>query len=416
MTLITSLDIGTHKVVAIMGKLRPDGEVEIIGVGHQHSTGLKRGEVIDVDATVEAIGVAVRGVEYTAGVDHGSVENVTVGIAGSHIGCGHADGRVKISTKEVSAQDVEAAIDTASAIEIGLGERMLHVLPRSFTVDRVPGVNQPIGMCGKQLGVGLLLVTCADSAARNIEKCVQRCGLKVDAMILEQIASSRAVLDEDEKTLGVCVVDIGGGTTDIAVYMDGALEYAGVIPIAGDLMTRDIAHALRTPLAVAQDIKERYGCAVVQDVGPDEGVYVEGVGGRIGGEIKRQVLAEVVQARYLELFGLIRDQVAREGLMSNLSAGLVLTGGSASMEGCVKLAEKFFQMGARRGIPSQKYGVRTMMQDPKYSTGVGLMLHRAEQIRTAQAAETGKSNFFSRAVRLFKSGRRKSAVMHGYSP
>ena len=414
MTVITSLDIGTHKVVAIMGRLRSDGEVEIVAVGHHNSTGLQRGEVIDIDATVEAISIAIRGVEYTAGVDHGSVQSVTVGIAGSHIGCGHADGKVKISSSEVSTQDVEAVIDTASAIDIGLGERMLHVLPRSFTVDRATGVTHPIGMCGKQLGVGLLLVTCTDSAARNIEKCVERCGLRVDAMVLEQIASSRAVLDEDEKVLGVCVVDIGGGTTDIAVFVEGALEYAGVIPIAGDQMTRDIAHALRTPLHVAQDIKERYGCAVVEDVNPNESVYVEGVGGRIGAEIKRQMLAEVVQARYLELFSLVRDQVAREGLMGNLSAGMVLTGGSASMEGCVKLAEHYFQMAARRGIPSQKYGVRTMMQDPKYSTGVGLMLHRAEQVRAVQAAAAGKSKLFSRAVRLLRPGSRKTAVIHGY--
>ncbi|MCY4040089.1 MAG: cell division protein FtsA [Gammaproteobacteria bacterium] len=414
MTVITSLDIGTHKIVAIMGRMRADAEVEIIGVGHHDSTGLKRGEVVDIDATVDAIRSAIRGVEYASGIDSGSVSGVTVGIAGSHIRCMHADGKVKIAGKEVSANDIASAIDTASAIDIGLGERMLHVLPRTFTVDRATGVTQPIGMYGKQLGVGVLLVNCADAAASNIEKCVYSCEMKVDALVLEQIASSRAVLDNDEKALGVCVVDIGGGTTDIAVYLDGALEYVGVIPIAGDQMTRDIAHALQTPLRVAQDIKERYGCAYASDVGGHERVYVEGVGGRIGREIPRQSLADVVQARYTELFVLIREQLAAEGLLGSLSAGLVLTGGSASMEGCVKLAEEHFQMAVRRGIPTQKYGVRAMMQDPKYSTGVGLLLHRADAIRAARAQAQVQNRFFARIARLFGSGARKTAVVSGY--
>ena len=414
MTIITSLDIGTHKIVAIMGRLRTDGEVEVIGVGHHESTGLRRGEVIDIDATVEAIRSTIRGVEYSAGADSGSVSSVTVGIAGNHVRSGHADGKVKISAKEVSAQDVESVVDTASAIEIGLGERMLHVLPRTYTVDRAIGVTQPIGMCGKQLGVGLLLVTCADTAARNIEKCVRTCGMKLDSLVLEQIASSRAVLDEDEKALGVCVVDVGGGTTDIAVYIDGALEYVGVIPIAGDQMTRDIAHALRTPLRVAETIKERHGSAVARDVHPDESVYVEGVGGRIGGEIKRQLLAEVVQARYVELFALIREQLAGEGLLGSLSAGVVLTGGSASMEGCVKLAENYFELAVRRGIPTQKYGVRTMMQDPKFSTGVGLLLHRADEIRALEEKVGSKRKFFSRAPGIFQFLGRKNDFLHGY--
>lgn len=414
MTIIASLDIGTHKIAAIMGKLRADGEVEVIGVGHHESTGLRRGEVVDINATVDAIRSTIRGVEYSAGVDSGSVAGVTVGIAGNHVRSGHADGKVKISAKEVSAQDVESVIDMASAIEIGRGERMLHVLPRSFSVDRASGVTHPIGMCGKQLGVGLLLVTCADTAARNIEKCVRSCGMKVDSLVLEQIASSRAVLDEDEKALGVCVVDVGGGTTDIAVYVDGALEYVGVIPIAGDQMTRDIAHALRTPLRVAESIKERYGSAVARDVQKDESVYVEGVGGRIGGEIRRQLLAEVVQARYGELFTLIREQLAGEGLLRSLSAGVVLTGGSASMEGCVKLAESSFEMAVRRGIPTQKYGVRTMMQDPKFSTGVGLLLHRADEIRAAEAKLGGKRKFFFRVPSILQSLGRKSDVLNGY--
>ena len=414
MTVITSLDIGTHKIVAIMGRMRADAEVEIIGVGHQDSTGLKRGEVVDIDVTVEAIRSAIRGVEYSAGVDSSSVASVTVGIAGSHIRCMHADGKVKIAGKEVNSQDIASAIDTASAIDIGLGERMLHVLPRTFTVDRAAGVTQPIGMYGKQLGVGVLLVNCADAAASNIEKCVRSCDMKVDALVLEQIASSRAVLDEDEKALGACVIDVGGGTTDIAVYLDGALEYVGVIPIAGDQMTRDIAHALQTPLRVAQEIKERSGCAYANDVGSDERVYVEGVGGRIGREIQRQVLAEVVQARYLELFVLIHEQLAAEGLLGALSAGMVLTGGSASMEGCVKLAEEHFQMAVRRGIPTQKYGVRAMMQDPKYSTGVGLLLHRADALRAQRAKSEGKNKFLSRVARLFGQSSRKTAVLPGY--
>lgn len=414
MTIITSLDIGTHKIVAITGKLRSDGEVEVVGVGHHESTGLRRGEVVDIDATVAAIRSTIRGVEYSAGLDSGSVASVTVGIAGDHVRSGHADGKVKISAGEVSAQDVESVIDTASAIDIGKSERMLHVLPRTFTVDRASGVTQPIGMCGKQLGVGLLLVTCADSAARNIEKCVRACGLRLDSLVLEQIASSRAVLDEDEKALGVCVVDVGGGTTDIAVYIDGALEYVGVIPIAGDAMTRDIAHALRAPLGVAETIKEHHGCAVVRDVHPDDHIYVEGVGGRIGGETKRQLLAELVQARYLELFALIREDLADEGLLGSLSAGLVVTGGSASMEGCVKLAESYFEMAVRRGIPTQKYGVRTMMQDPKFSTGVGLLLHRADEIRALEEKVESKRKLFSRVSRALQLFGRNRDLLHGY--
>ncbi len=306
--LLVGLDIGTSKVVAIVGECAPDGSIEVIGIGSHPSRGLKKGVVVNIESTVQSIQRAVEEAELMAGCE---IHSVYTGIAGSHVRSLNSHGIVAIGNKEVTALDVERVIDAAKAVAIPADQKILHVLPQEFIIDDQEGIRDPIGMSGVRLEAKVHIVTGAESAAQNIVKCVQRCGLAVEDIVLEQLASSFAVLTEDEKELGVCIVDIGGGTTDIAVFSQGAIRHTAVIPIAGDQVTNDIAVSMRTPTQYAEDIKLRYACALSQLANPDETIEVPSVGDRPSRRLARQTLAEIVEPRYEELFGLIRDELRR---------------------------------------------------------------------------------------------------------
>jgi cell division protein FtsA len=377
--LLVGLDIGTSKVVAIVGEIKADGALEIIGVGSHPSRGLKKGVVVNIESTVQSIQRAVEEAELMAGCE---IHSVYAGIAGSHVRSLNSHGIVAIKDKEVVQGDVERVIDAAKAVAIPADQKILHVLPQEYIIDAQEGIRDPIGMSGVRLEAKVHIVTGADSAAQNIVKCVQRCGLAVDDIVLEQLASSYAVLTEDEKDLGVCVVDIGGGTTDIAVFGGGAIRHTAVIPIAGDQITNDIAVSMRTPTQYAEDIKIKYACALSQLANPDETIEVPSVGDRPPRRLARQTLAEIVEPRYEELFGLIRDELRRAGLEEQVATGIVLTGGSAKMEGAIELAEEVFHMPVRLGIPQYVTGLSEVVSNPIHATGVGLLLYAKNNMET----------------------------------
>jgi cell division protein FtsA len=370
--LLVGLDIGTSKVVAIVGEIKSDGALEIIGIGSHPSRGLKKGVVVNIESTVQSIQRAVEEAELMAGCE---IHSVYAGIAGSHVRSLNSHGIVAIKDKEVVQGDVERVIDAAKAVAIPADQKILHVLPQEYIIDAQEGIRDPIGMSGVRLEAKVHIVTGADSAAQNIVKCVQRCGLSVDDIVLEQLASSYAVLTEDEKDLGVCVVDIGGGTTDIAVFSGGAIRHTAVIPIAGDQITNDIAVSMRTPTQYAEDIKIKYACALSQLANPDETIEVPSVGDRPPRRLARQTLAEIVEPRYEELFALIRDELRRAGLEEQVATGIVLTGGSAKMEGAIELAEEVFHMPVRLGVPQYVSGLAEVVSNPIHATGVGLLLY-----------------------------------------
>jgi cell division protein FtsA len=372
--LIVGLDIGTSKVLAIVGELTPTGEVEIIGVGHHPSRGMKKGVVVNIESTVQSIQRAVEEAELMAGCQ---IHSVYAGIAGSHISSFNSHGIVAIKDKEVGQGDVERVIEAARALAIPADQKVLHILPQEFIIDKQEGIREPIGMSGVRLEAKVHIVTGAVSAAQNIIKCVRRCGLEVDDIILEQLASSISTLTDDEKELGVCLVDIGGGTTDISVFTEGAIRHTAVIPIAGDQVTNDIAVALRTPTQYAEDIKKKYGCALTQLAHRDETIEVPSVGDRPPRKLSRQTLAEVIEPRIEELYSLIQAELRRSGFEDVVGSGLVLTGGSAKMEGVVDLAEEVFHMPVRLGVPQYVGGLKGVVQNPIFSTGVGLVLYGA---------------------------------------
>lgn len=392
--MIVGLDIGTSKVVAIVGELTSDDEVEIIGLGSSRSRGLKKGVVVNIESTVHSIQRAVEEAELMAGCN---IHSVFAGIAGSHIRSLNSNGIVAIRDNEVTAGDIDRVIDAASAVAIPADQKILHILPQEFVIDSQEGVKEPIGMSGVRLEVKVHMVTGAVSAAQNIIKCVRRCGLEVDDIILEQLAASYAVLTEDEKDLGVCLVDIGGGTTDIAIFLDGAIQHTAVIPIAGDQVTNDIAIALRTPTQHAEDIKVQYACALTQLANPEETIEVPSVGNRASRRLARQTLAEVVEPRYEELFTLVQAELRRSGFEDMIAAGVVLTGGSSKMEGVAELAEEIFHMPVRIGVPQFVTGLSDVVRNPIYSTGVGLLLfgrkHIHEHIATVHMNKGFKQVF-----------------------
>jgi cell division protein FtsA len=369
--LLVGLDIGTSKVVAIVGEVSPDDEVEIVGIGSSRSRGLKKGVVVNIESTVHSIQRAVEEAELMAGCE---IHSVYAGIAGSHIRSLNSHGIVAIRDNEVATGDVDRVIDAARAVAIPADQKILHILPQEFVIDKQEGIKEPIGMSGVRLEAKVHMVTGAVSAAQNIVKCIRRCGLEVDDIILEQLASSYAVLTEDERDLGVCLVDIGGGTTDIAVFIDGSIHHTAVIPIAGDQVTNDIAVALRTPTQHAEEIKVRFACALTQLAKSDETIEVPSVGDRPARRLARQTLAEVVEPRYEELFTLVQAELRRSGFEDMIAAGIVLTGGSSKMEGAVELAEEIFHMPVRVGVPQHVSGLSDVVRNPIYSTGVGLLL------------------------------------------
>jgi cell division protein FtsA len=374
--LLVGLDIGTSKVVAIVGELQDDGSVEVIGFGMHPSRGLKKGVVVNIESTVNSIQRAVEEAELMAGCE---IHAVYTGIAGSHVRSLNSHGIVAIRDREVTRSDVDRVIDAARAVAIPADQKILHVLPQEYIIDGQEGIREPIGMSGVRLEARVHMVTGAASAAQNIVKCVQRCGLEVEDIVLEQLASSHAVLTEDEKELGVALVDIGGGTTDIAVFNSGAIRHTAVIPIAGDQVTNDIAISLRTPTQYAEEIKIRYACALSQLAAADETIEVPSVGDRPSRRLARQTLAEVVEPRYEELFALIRDELRRSGFEEMVAAGVVLTGGSAKMEGAVELAEEVFHMPVRLGLPQHVRGLGDVVRNPIHATGVGLLLYARDR-------------------------------------
>lgn len=369
---IVALDIGTSKVAAIVGELSPEGELEIIGIGTHPSRGLKKGVVVNIESTVQSIQRAVEEAELMAGCQ---IDSVYAGIAGSHIRSLNSHGIVAVRDGEVYPQDIERVLDAAQAMAIPADQRILHTLPQEYIIDNQEGVRQPLGMSGVRLEAKVHMVTCSVNAAQNIEKCIERCGLKVNDMILEQLASSYSVLTDDERDLGVCLVDIGGGTTDIAIFTHGAIRHTAVIPIAGDQVTNDIAMALRTPTQYAEEIKIKYACALTQLAGPDEIIKVPGVGDKPPRELSRQALAEVVEPRYDELFTLIQAELRRSGYESMVGAGIVLTGGASKIEGVIELAEEVFHMPVSQGAPRNVAGLKDIVRNPVYATGVGLLMY-----------------------------------------
>jgi cell division protein FtsA len=373
---IVGLDIGTNKVAAIVAEVTEDGVLEIIGIGTHHSRGLKKGVVVNIESTVQSIQRAIEEAELMAGC---SIDSVYAGIAGSHIRSLNSHGIVAIRDREVLPQDVDRVIDAAQAMAIPADQKILHVLPQEYVIDAQEGVKEPLGMSGVRLEAKVHMVTCAVNAAQNIEKCIERCGLIVNDVILEQLASSYAILTEDERDLGVCLVDIGGGTTDIAVFTGGAIRHTAVIPIAGDQVTNDIAMALRTPTANAEEIKIKYACALTQLAQADEIIKVPGVGDKPARELSRQSLAEVVEPRYDELFTLIQAELRRSGFEDLIAAGIVLTGGASKMEGVIDLAEEIFHMPVSLGVPRNVAGLKDIVRNPIYATGVGLLQYGLER-------------------------------------
>lgn len=378
--MIVGLDIGTSKVVAIVGEISDDGAIEVIGIGSHPSRGLKKGVVVNIESTVQSIQRAVEEAELMAGCQ---IEGVYAGIAGSHIRALNSHGIVAIRDKEVTHADIDRVIDAAQAVAIPADQKILHVLPQEYLIDNQEGVKEPLGMSGVRLEAKVHLVTCAVNAAQNIEKCVRRCGLEVRDVILEQLASSYAVLTDDEKELGVCMVDIGGGTTDIAVFTEGAIRHTAVIPIAGDQVTNDIAMALRTPTPHAEEIKIKYACALSRLAGAEETIKVPGVGEKPPRSLSRQALAEVVEPRYDELFTLVQAELRRSGYEDLIASGIVLTGGSSKIEGVVELAEEIFHKPVSIGMPRNVNGLADIVRNPIYATGVGLLVYgrRADEDR-----------------------------------
>jgi cell division protein FtsA len=403
--LIVGLDIGTSKVVAIVAAPKvhagpEDNALEIIGIGSHPARGMKKGVVVNIESTVQSIQRAVEEAELMAGCQ---IHSVFAGIAGSHIRSLNSHGTVAIRDKEVTQGDVERVLDAAKAVHFPGDQQLLHVMPQEYIIDNQEGIREPVGMSGVRLEAKVHLITGAVSAAQNITKCIERCGLSVDGIILEQMASSYSVLDHDEKELGVCLIDIGGGTTDIAVFIDGAIRHTAVIPIAGDQVTNDIAVALRTPTQHADEIKIKYACALKQLAREDETIEVPSVGDRPPRQLARQTLAEVVEPRYEELLMLVQAELRRSGFEELLAAGVVLTGGSSKMEGVIELAEEVFHLPVRLGVPQHVGGLAEVVRNPIHATGVGLLLFGNQEMDDNQRREVKSSDGFKGMLARMKS-------------
>ncbi|MDX1346705.1 MAG: cell division protein FtsA [Thiomicrorhabdus chilensis] len=402
---VVGLDIGTSKIAAIIGKIKSDGEIEVVGMGTYPSRGLKKGVVVNIDATVESIQRAIDEAERMSGF---TAESVYVGIAGSHIKSFNSNGMVAIRNQDVQSEDIERVMDAAQTIAIPGDQRVLHILSQEYMIDNQGGIREPVGMSGVRLEAKVHMVTASVSAAQNIIKCVERCNLGVSDIILEQLASSESVLSEDEKELGVCLVDIGGGTTDIAIFHNGAIRHTAVISVAGDQVTNDIAVALRTPTQAAESIKRQYACALPQLIDQDEEIEVASVGDRPSRCLSRRTLVEVIEPRYEELFQLIQAELRRSGFEDMLAAGVVLTGGSALVEGAVELAEEVFHMPVRLGYPQGVTGLIEEVNSPSYATTVGLLMYAKEHVGDSAFEEQssksgiGAEDVFNRMKNWFK--------------
>ncbi|MEY3200741.1 MAG: hypothetical protein RIR70_291 [Pseudomonadota bacterium] len=386
--LIIALDIGTAKIVAMVAEVKPEGRFEVLALGSQDSRGLRKGVVVNIEATVDTISRVIQEVELQADC---KIAEVITGIAGSHIRSFNSNGMVAIKDREVSPMDVERVLETAKAMPLPADQQILHILTQEFIIDGQDGVREPIGMSGVRLEVRVHIVTGAVSAAQNIIKCVRRCGLEVSDLVLQPLASSFAVLSEDEKELGVCLVDIGGGTTDLAVFTQGAIRHTAVIPIAGDQITNDIAMALRTPTPDAEDIKVRHGIALAQLCDPEDMIEVPGVGERAPRKLSRQALADVIEPRVSELYELIQGELRRSGYENLLSSGIVLTGGSSVMQGMAELGEEIFNLPCRVGVPRYEGALSDVVCHPRYATAVGLLMELATQRKRGLVAREARN-------------------------
>ena len=405
--IIVGLDIGTSKIVAIVAEMKPEGSgsngnnggFEIIGMGTHPSRGLKKGVVVNIETTVSAIQRALEEAELMADC---KIREVLTGIAGSHVRSFNSQGMVAIKDKEVTQFDIDRVIETAKAVQIPTDQQILHILNQEFIIDGQEDVREPLGMSGVRLEVKVHIVTGAVSAAQNIIKCVRRCGLEVRDLVLQPLASATAVVSDDEKDLGVCLIDIGGGTTDMAVFTHGAIRHTAVIPIAGDQITSDIAMALRTPTKDADDIKMKHGCALSQLADPQEMIEVPGVGDRGTKQLSRKTLAEVIEPRVEELYSLVQSELRRSGYEELLSSGIVLTGGSSMMQGMVELGEEIFHMPVRVGQPSYSGGLAEVVRHPRYSTAMGLLIEGMEQYRQQEITRT-QTGAFAQLIDRMKS-------------
>ncbi|MCB9557869.1 MAG: cell division protein FtsA [Deltaproteobacteria bacterium] len=394
--LIVGLDIGTTKIAAVVGEVTDDG-IDVIGVGTHASRGLRKGVVTHIDNTITSIRRAVEEAELMAGCE---ISSVYAGIAGGHIHGFNSHGIVAVKDREVRASDISRVIDAAKAVAIPMDKEIVHVLPQDFVVDGQDGIKEPLGMSGVRLETKVHIVTAGVTSAQNIVKCCQRCGLQVADLVLQPLASSEAVLHSDEKELGVVLIDIGGGTTDITIFSEGAIVHTSVIAVGGNYITNDISVGLRTPSLEAEKIKQRWGCATASLIDPEDEIEVPSVGGRAPRRISRSILAEIVQPRVEEIFLLVQRELERTGFHDLLASGAVITGGTTIMEGMPEVAEEVLNLPVRRGSPRNIGGLVDVVKSPAFSTGVGLVLHGAKQLEANPGSRMrGERTTFSGRVR-----------------
>jgi cell division protein FtsA len=394
---VVGLDIGTTKICTVVGE-RVDDQVNIIGLGTHPSKGLRKGVVINIESTVQSIKKAVEEAELMAGCE---ITSVYAGIAGGHIKGINSHGVIAVKNREITASDVKRVIDAASAVAIPMDREVIHIIPQEFIVDDQDGIRDPVGMSGVRLEGRVHIVTGAITSAQNIIKCANRAGLDVDDIVLEQLGSSEAVLTPEEKDLGVAIIDIGGGTTDLIIFASGSIKHTSVVSLAGSHITSDISMGLRTPLEEAEKIKIRYGCCLASMVRKEETIEVPSVGGRKPRVLSRQTLAEIIEPRVEEILTLVQNEVARTGFGSLIASGIILTGGSTILEGMPELAEQIFNLPVRRGTPTGIGGLVDMVNSPMYATGVGLVLYGSRNKEQARF-KVGEGNIFSKVTHRMK--------------
>ncbi len=392
--LIVGLDIGTTKICAVVGEATPEG-VDIVGIGTSPSTGLRKGVVVNIEQTVQSIKKALEEAELMAGCE---IRSVYAGIAGSHIKGFNSHGVIAVKGGEVGPKDVERVIDAAKAVAIPLDREVIHILPQEFIVDDQRGIADPLGMAGVRLEVKVHIVTGAITSAQNIVRSCHRSGLDVDDIVLESLASSKAVLTAEENEIGVALIDLGGGTSDVAVFSDNSIKYTGVLPLAGANLTNDIAFGLRTPMGAAEKIKVRYGCAMADLVRSDDIIEVPSVGGRDPRRLSRQILAEICEPRVEEILSLVDQELIRANCKNLIGAGVVLTGGTSLIEGIDELGEQIFNLPTRVGYPRKIGGLRDVVSSPIYATAVGLLLYGAEKTEVEQKFRIRDQNVFNRIL------------------
>ena len=397
--LIVGLDIGTTKICCIIGEITRTDGVDIIGLGQHPSTGLRKGVVVNIDSTVSSIKSAVEEAELMAGCE---IESAFVGIAGGHIKSMNSHGIIAVKNKEVNEQDVSRVIEAAKAIAIPMDREVLHVLPQEFIIDNQDGIKTPLGMAGVRLEAKVHIVTAAVTSAQNIVKCVNKAGIDVQDIVLEQLASSESVLSSDEKELGVALVDIGGGTSDLALFYQGAIKHTSVLAIAGAQITNDIAIGLRTPNNEAEKIKHMYGCALPVLVRPNDAIEIVNVGGRAPKEVSRQILSEIIEARCKEMFEIMNNEIEMSGYHDLISSGIVLTGGVAAMEGLAEQAERVFQVPVRIGSPKGLGGLIDVVSNPRYATSAGLIIYGMKNLKTGHKHELKGRNLFEKILTRMK--------------